>query len=112
MPSRYFKAIGPILSSATARETGRNLLIHVEIADAATVRTKAAIGRAIWEISAGHIPERLLPNTEEMLGDFALTRSGDLKRDSRSPLTSSNWPGVNVWGIFADPPMPTSDEIG
>ena len=110
MPSRYFKAIGPILSSATSRETGRKLLINVEITDAATVRTEAEIGRAIWEISVGHIPERILPSTE-MLGDFALTRSGDLKRDSRSPLTSSNWPGVNVWGIFADPQMPTSDEV-
>ena len=106
MPNRYFKAIAPILESATTREIGRNLLIDVEITDAATVGTEAEIGRAIWEISAGHIPERLLWTTEEMLGDFVLTRSADLRRDSGSPLISSNWPGVNVWGIHSDPPVP------
>lgn len=111
MPNQYFKAIAPILSKATTREMGRNLLINVEITDAATIRTEAEIAKAIWEISAGHIPERILPSTE-MLGDFALTRSADLRRDSGSPLTSSDWPGVNVWGILANQPTQTSDEVG
>lgn len=103
MASLHFIASAPVLARDDNRDLGRRVAIEVEVEGSAGIKSRADLVRAARSITCES--SRGLLSDTEVVGDFTVTETKEIGKSDHLPLTSSEWPGVMVWRVYAEPPL-------